>query len=236
MKDADLIVISTPIQVTPKVVNEITSHLRKDAVVAEISSLKSSIIENMTKIAELGVRTLSIHPLFGPGALKLAGKKIAVIPVVDSGAEMKLVKELFPEAEIVPVGAGEHDRAMGLSLSLTYFVNMVFASIVGEEDIDALKRLGGTTFTLQLILAESVMTEEPALHAAIQMENEHTSQYIDKFLSGANALKEWITRRDKEKFTALHRHIQELLSKDADFKNAYGRMYEVLEKWNTSML
>ncbi len=230
VKDADLIVVSTPIQATPKVINEIKSHIRKGTVVAEISSLKSTVVETMTKIAELGVKPLSIHPLFGPGAQKLAGKKIVVIPIINSKAEMKLVKELFPEAEIIAVGVEEHDRAMGLSLSLTYFVNMVFASIVGEEDIEALKRLGGTTFTLQLTLAESVMTEEPALHAAIQMENEHTSQYIDKFLSRANTIKEWITKKDKEKFTALHRHIQDLLSKDADFKNAYGRMYEVLEK------
>jgi len=230
VKDADLVVVSTPIQVVPHVINEMASHIRKGAVVAEISSLKSNVVKTMAKIAELGVRPLSIHPLFGPGAQKLAGKKIAVIPIVDSGAEVKLAKELFPEAEIIAAGAEEHDRAMGLALSLTYFANMVFASIVGEEDIRTLKGLGGTTFTLQLILAESIVTEEPALHAAIQMENEYTSQYLEKFLSRANTIKGWITQKEKEKFTALYRHIQDLLSKDVDFANAYGRMYEVLEK------
>jgi prephenate dehydrogenase len=230
VKDADLIVVSTPIQVTPKVINEIASHIRKGAVVAEISSLKSSVVGTMTKIAEFrGVRPLSIHPLFGPGAQKLAGKKIAVIPIIDSETEMKLAKELFPEAVFIAAGAEEHDQAMGLSLSLTYFANMVFASIVGEEDIRTLKRLGGTTFTLQLTLAESVMTEEPTLHAAIQMENEHTSQYLDKFISRASTIKTWITKKDKEKFVAFCNYVLSLLSKDADFTKAYENMYKVLE-------
>jgi len=229
VKEADLIVVSTPIQVTPKVINEIASHIRKGAVVIEICSLKSSVVETMAKIAELDVRPLSIHPLFGPGAQKLAGKKIAVIPIVDSRAETKLTKELFPGAEIIIAGAEEHDRAMGLALSLTHFINIVFASIVSEEDIEILKRLGGTTFTLQLILAESVMTEEPALHAAIQMENEHTHQYLDKFISRASTIKAWITEKDKEKFTAFCNRVLSSLSKDADFTRAYEKMYKVLE-------
>jgi len=229
VKDADLIVVSTPIQVTPKVINEIKPYVKEGAIVTEISSLKSNVVETMAKIAELSVRPLSIHPLFGPGAQKLAGKKIAVIPIVNSDAEMKLAKELFPEAEIIAAGAEEHDRAMGLSLSLTHFINIVFASIVGEEDIETLKRLGGTTFTLQLTLAESVMTEEPALHVAIQMENEYASQCLDKFLSRANTIRAWITDKDKEKFTAFCNRVLGLLSKDEDFTKAYEKMYKVLE-------
>jgi len=206
VKEADLIVVSTPIQVTPKVINEIASHIRKGAVVIEICSLKSSVVETMAKIAELDVRPLSIHPLFGPGAQKLAGKKIAVIPIVDSRAETKLTKELFPGAEIIIAGAEEHDRAMGLALSLTHFINIVFASIVSEEDIEILKRLGGTTFTLQ-----------------------YTHQYLDKFISRASTIKAWITEKDKKKFTAFCNRVLSSLSKDADFTRAYEKMYKVLE-------
>ncbi len=230
VKDADLIVVSTPIHVTPKVINEVKSHIREGAVVAEIASLKSSVIEPMAKITESGARPLSIHPLFGPGAQKLAGKKIAVIPIVDSEAEMKLAKELFPEAEIIPVGAEKHDQAMALSLSLPHFINMAFASIVGKENLMTLKKLGGTTFTLQLILAESVMTEDPALHASIQLDNKHTLRYLDKFLSKATNIKKWVVDKDEEKFTNFYNRVRDLLSQDTDFAEAYEKMYEVLEK------
>lgn len=230
VKDANLIMVSTPIQVTPKVINEIKAHIREGAIVAEISSLKSSVVETMTKIAELGMKPLSIHPLFGPGTQKLKGKKIAVIPLIDLKTEINLTEEIFPEAETITVNAEEHDQTMALSLSLPHFINMVFASIVSEEDLKMLKKLGGTTFTLQLTLAESVMTEAPALHASIQMDNQHTIRYLDKFLLKANTIKQWMVDKDKEKFTTFYNRVKKLLSQDADFAEAYEKIYAVLEK------
>ena len=229
VKDADLIVVSTPIQVVPHVINEIASHIRKGAVVAEISSLKSSVVETMTKIAELGVRPLSIHPLFGPGAQRLKGKKIAVIPLINSETEVNLTKEIFPEAEITAVNTEEHDRAMALSLSLPHFINIVFASIVGEEDLMMLKKLGGTTFTLQLTLAESVMTEDPALQTSIQMENKYVSNHLALFLKKAKAVKTWVTKGDKEEFIAHYNRVRSSMFQDADFQRAYERIYRALE-------
>ena len=229
VKGADLIVVSTPIQVISNVINEIKSHIRGGAVVAEISSLKSSVVETMTKIAELGVRPLSIHPLFGPGAQRLKGKKIAVIPLNNSETEINLTKEIFPEAEITAVNTEEHDRAMALSLSLPHFINIIFASIVGEEDLMMLKKLGGTTFTLQLTLAESVMTEDPALQASIQMENKYVSNHLALFLKKAKAVKTWVTKGDKEEFIAHYNRVRSSMFQDADFQRAYERVYRALE-------
>jgi len=231
-KKADLIMVSTPIQVTPKVIHEIIPHVRKGTVVAEISSFKAHLLKNLAEITRInmGILPLSIHPLFGPGTQKLEGKKIAVIPILNAEAEKKLVKELFPEASLIVVDAEEHDRAMALTLSLTHFINIAFVSILSKENLKLLKKLEGPTFKLQRILAESIMTEDPSLQASIQLDNKYAYKYLNKFLSKAETIGKWISDKEEEKITKLCNDLWSSVSKDVDFAKSYEKMYSVIER------
>jgi len=233
-RKAEATFISTPIDVTPKVLRDISSEIRRGTSVVEISSLKSHIIPILNELGEKGVRTISVHPLFGPGVQDIAAEKIALIPVSDPSSEFKLAETFFPGAELVVVDVVEHDKAMALTLSLPHFLNIAFASVVGEEDINVLKKLGGTTFALQLVLSEGVMTEDPTLYASIQMSNEYTARYLDKFLSKAEALKQHVSGKDSQRFLQFYADVRSSLLKDADFADAYKRMYKALEACKTS--
>ncbi|MCX8171024.1 MAG: prephenate dehydrogenase/arogenate dehydrogenase family protein [Candidatus Bathyarchaeota archaeon] len=226
---SDLLFVATPIEVTPKVISEVASELKKGSIIAEISSLKSKVFPVLREVSKLGLKTLSIHPLFGSGAQDMAGEKIALIPVSNPRLEESLAREIFPEASIIPVDCYLHDKIMALTLSLTHFINIAFASIIGEEDICMLRQLGGTTFTLQLTLSEAVMTEDPSLYASIQMNNEHTVEYIDKFMHNILKLKNIIESRDLEGFIQFYREVWKALSRDRDFEAAYKRMYRALK-------
>lgn len=229
VREAELSLISTPIDVTPKVLVEILPELKKSKIVMEISSLKSKVLPIMRDIARRGVKALSIHPLFGSGAKKMAGEKIALIPLRDRESEEKLAKKIFPGAEIIVVNGCLHDEIMALTLGLTHFMNIVFASVVSEENIELLKRLGGTTFMLQLVLSEGIMTEKPSLYASIQINNKHAIKYLEKFMSKAVKLKEIIERKDVEAFIKFYTTTRKLLSRDEEFTEAYERMYHALE-------
>jgi len=229
VEDADLTIVSTPITVAPGVLREISPSVKGDSIIAEISSLKSDVVPVLRKMAETHINPLSIHPLFGPGVKKLEEEKIALIPIVDPSSEVESVSRFFPGAEIVVVEAEEHDRAMALTLSLPHFLNIIFASVVSEEDLVFLKKLGGTTFALQLTLSESVMTESPELYASIQMNDEYTVRFLDRFLSKAETVREWIARKDGKSFTEFYNSAQTSLSKDEDFSKSYERMYRALE-------
>jgi prephenate dehydrogenase len=203
--------------------------MRKGAVIAEIASLKFGIKEALIEASKLDVVPLSLHPLFGPGAKKLNENKIVVIPVVDSKAEIKLAKELFREAQIIVADADEHDRLMALTISLPYFMNIAFASVLSEEDISTLKKFGGTTFAFQLTLTESVMNEDPALHASLQTHGKYALKYVDAFLSKAESLKKMISEKNQKGFIDFYNEVQSPLSKDAEFVKAYEKMYRALE-------
>ena len=229
VEEADLVVVSTPIGVTPRLLQEISPALRSSATVVEICSLKSKVLPVLEGIAERGVKAVSVHPLFGPGVQRLVGERIALIPVSDPGSELGAARELFPGAEIVVVDVEEHDRAMALTLSLPHFLNIAFASVVGEEDLSVLKKLGGTTFALQLVLAEAAMTEDPDLYASIQMSNLYTVECLDQLMERAKILKEHVAEKDVRAFSQFYADIRSSISKDRDFAVAYERMYRALE-------
>jgi prephenate dehydrogenase len=228
-KSADLIVISTPLKITPTVIKEITRYVTKDSIITEICSIKSEVIRVMREIAKLGVRPLSIHPLFGPGARSLQDRRIAIVPVINSKAEVDLAQDLFPEAELVAVEAEEHDRAIAVTLSLVYFLNSVFSWVLSEKDLVFLRKLAGTTFRMQLVLAESIMAEEPTLNTSIQLGNQYAPEILEDFLSKARILKDWITERNTKDFLVLHERIETILNQDPDFSKAYSNMYKILD-------
>ncbi len=228
-KSAEIIVLSTPIEATPNILEEIALKLDPSVTVLEICSIKCHVIPVLRRIAGQGILTLSLHPLFGPGVEKIRDEKVALVPICNVVSELKIAKNLFPEMEIIVVDAEEHDKAMALTLSLPHFLNMVFASTIMDEDINALKKLGGTTFRLQLVISEGVMSEDPSLYASIQMSNPYTIQFLEKFKSRADMLKGYVTKKDLEGFIKICADIRESLSKDKDFPNAYKRMYEVLK-------
>ncbi|RJS67643.1 prephenate dehydrogenase/arogenate dehydrogenase family protein, partial [Candidatus Bathyarchaeota archaeon] len=134
---ADVVLVSVPIEITPKVLMDVAPNLKENAELVEIASLKTHIIPVLRKIAESRcVKTVSVHPLFGPGAKKLSEERIALIPVSNLEMEVKEAGRLFPGAEIIPVDAEIHDRIMALTLSVPHFINIAFTSLLGEENLE----------------------------------------------------------------------------------------------------
>ena len=228
-RSADLIAICTPINTVSVIIDEILADLGKSSAVMEISSVKSPVMSAMRKVALRGIRVLSIHPLFGPGVEDLSKERMALVPISDATSEISFVERLFPEIEIVTVDAEVHDRAMALTLSLTHFINIVLASVLAEEDVKELKNLGGTTFAMQLLISESIMTENPGLYASIQMSNPYTVRYLEKFLSKACTLMRHISEKDEAKFSKLYNETYAVLSKYEDLADSYEAMYRALK-------
>jgi len=227
-KSADLIAICTPINIVPAIIEEILPHLSPSASVMEISSVKSPVIPAMRRIAVRGIRVLSVHPLFGPGVEDPSKERMVLVPISKAESEISFAEHLFPDIEIFAVDAERHDRAMALTLSLTHFINIVLASVLAEENIKELKNLGGTTFTMQLLLSESVMTENPELYASIQMSNPYTIRYLRKFLSKANILMQHISEKEEKKFSEIYNKIHVALSKYENLSDSYEAMYRAL--------
>jgi len=227
---ADLVVVCVPVESTSRVIDEVSSNMNVGSVLMEVASVKKPIIQSLKAAAKYGLHPVSIHPLFGPGAEKLENLRIALIPVIEPAFEEGFIREIFPGADIVVVDADRHDRMMAVVLSLPYFVNLALTATIAEEDIGLLKRLSGTTFTMQLLIMESILSQDTQLHTSIHFNNKETENFLEKFMRQANRLKALINKQDKKSFEEFYEAARRNLRHDKDFFTAYRRMYILLEK------
>ena len=225
---ADVALVCVPIKKTVEIIKEVAPNMKRGAILAEISSIKALTVDALRRTASMGLRPLSLHPMFGPVTGCLKGKTIVVVPVTDGGVEYSIARRLFGEAEITVAGLEEHDRAMAVALSLTYFMNLAFARVLGEADIILLKRLGGTTFTVQLALAESVVAEDPSLVRSLLEENRFSERYLDRFISEAETIRE-ILKGESRGFDELYDFLKVSLGRDPDFSRADERRYKAFK-------
>ena len=214
---ADLVVVSVPIKATPGVLYEAPSHMKPGAVLAEIASLKEGVLEPLRESAEKGLVPLCVHPMFGPSTERLDNKAVALVPLVDPRREAELAASLFPGAHVVAVVAEAHDKYMAAVLSLPYLVNMAFAKALEGMDLQKLRRLGSTTYTLQYTLAQSVVAEKTELIESLLSQNRHLDCVRERFLE---AMDQTVESVKEGMFTEAHAGIRGTLEADTSYPYA----------------
>lgn len=179
VEGCDVAILAVPIGRTLEVAKEVVLALRRGSTLVEMSSVKGKTLRVLRNVVEGRAELLSIHPLFGPALASSKGMKIAVIVGERGGARREVAKaeSLFPEARIIPMGAGEHDRAMAVVLSLTHLVNLAYAGaaarFIGPEKFMALSTPNSS---MQLNLAEAVLAQDARLSYAIQADNPYSKE------------------------------------------------------------
>ncbi len=231
VRDADMVVVSTPIEVTATTIHAVASHMRKGAILYDLASVKGDVIEALTQAAALGLRALSVHPLYGPGAPSMQGQRVLLIPVAADHQVVNEMAQLFQgDGGITHVleSGMVHDKMMALTLGLPHFLNILFARVLAGDDIRDVKTFAGTTFTLQLLLAESVLSQDPHLYYAIQSQNPAFTDLLTTIRTSLDELASAVMRKDNPRFTTLFQDAATALAQDPGFSTAYQRFYQAL--------
>ena len=221
LKQTDTVIVSVPVSKTAEVIRDALGHMQRGASIVEIASLKTGVHPEMVTAAENGFNALSIHPMFGPSVKDLREKTVAVIPVADPVKESIWSAELFPGASIVEVEPERHDRLMVHVLSLPYLVNLALGATMGETDLALLKKLAGTSFSLQYTLIQSVAGETTSLVHALLSENRFLEETAEAMISNMRELLG--ATGEKAEFRALHESTKGPLEADS----SHGRALEL---------
>ena len=210
---ADIVIVCVPIRITVPVINKCTSMMKKGACIVEISSLKLDIFNSLLDIPDYLI-PLSIHPMFGPGAKKLSDTKLLLIPIRNENREQKLVRSLFKEARTIVIkDPKSHDSIMAIILGMIYYVNLLLASTLSNENITLLKRVSGTTFYLQKLLFESILKY-------LKKYNEESAKLFDIIIKNKNILEKRINR------------IKQSYTNKRNIMSSYEKMYSIISKMN----
>jgi len=173
---AEVVVIATPLSLGAGVLREVLAA-RPPALVTDILSLKSHVIEELKAGAAAGLRVASLHPLFGPEVQTLGGRVLAVLDCGNAAAAddaAALFRDTALTITRLPVEA--HDAYMQYVLGLSHLVAILFFTTLTRSGrpFDELAQAASTTFLKQARTAAEVARESPALYYEIQKLNRHS--------------------------------------------------------------
>lgn len=227
VRDADLAMVCVPVRNTPGSICQCVGTMKPGSIIAEISSVKSKTFPALRK-APANIDVLCIHPMFGPGASEKKQLKVLLVPVRDMRHEARIARGLFENMTVKALpDARTHDRAIAAVLGLTYFVNVAFAGLMSKEKLQTLKDVGGTTFGIQSMLAESVMTDESELIITLLRDNPYSAKYFKQYLKGVQELVKMVHHGKLEERL---KKTKSGLQKQQDLQASYKRMYEMIDK------
>jgi len=229
VQEADMVLVCVPVQKTPQAIKECSKGMKDGAIIGEISSVKKKTFAALRKVPT-NLRPLCIHPMFGPGASKIGPTRFLLIPVRDEIGELATAKEIFENSEVIKItDVKQHDEAIGIVLGLTYFANIVFAKLMMTSDnISLLKQVSGTTFGLQSLIAESILTEDPDLIVALIGENVYAKRYIDRYLKESAYLARLAIDKNRNDLKAELDRVKLNIQMKQDLDQSYHRMYDLL--------
>ncbi|MEO9310503.1 MAG: prephenate dehydrogenase/arogenate dehydrogenase family protein [Nitrososphaera sp.] len=221
--NAEIVLLCTPTRRTPEIIRLIAKEMKRGSYLIEISSQKSKTAAALLKIPSK-INPVCIHPMFGPGTKKIKGQNIISIPIKDAKKELNLVKSLFEGANFVTIDATEHDKKIAIILGLTHLMNLAFANILSKDDkISLTERMSGTTFKVQKILAESIMTESTELIETI-ISNPEIRKSAEEFWKDIGRLLTDIQEGKSEDITNYIRAVQEGLAKNSNLEESYKKL------------
>jgi len=220
---ADYVMLCTPTRRTPEIIRLIAKEMKRGTYLIEISSQKSKTVSSLSKMPSK-INPISIHPMFGPGTKKIKGQNIISIPIKDAKNELAVTKSLFPGANFVTINAAEHDKKIAMILGLTHLVNLVFANIISkDEKVSLTEKMSGTTFKVQKILAESILTESPELIETI-IANPEIRRMAEEFWKDIGKLLTAVQEGKTEEVVNYVKSCQERLSENVDLENSYKKL------------
>lgn len=204
-RDADAVIVSVPIHATEGILKKLDTVCRKDALIFDLTSLKSPMIETLRDMASRR-RVCSIHPMFGPSAKSISGRNLIVCDCGNPEAA-DTVAGLFGgrggNIRVMPVE--KHDEYMSYVLGLSHAVNIAFFTVLDRSGITFrdMQTVASTTFMKNLDTNTSVALEDPMLYYEIQHLNAHREGMWKLFCDAVRDLKGASLDSDPSKFVEL---------------------------------
>jgi prephenate dehydrogenase len=194
-EDFDIVVVSVPNSVAPKIVREIIPKLKKNALFIDFCSVKTVVVAEEEKFIDNnineGIEIVSIHPMHGPRVSSISGYPIVMIPI-KRGQKFEQIKSFFEKngGKIIETTAESHDKTLSIVQGLTHYSQFVSAAVLREMKIDIKEtmKFSSPNYSLFLSLLSRVVLQNPELYCQIQLENPYNEELRKIFTKNAKGL------------------------------------------------
>jgi len=224
---ADIVMVAVPIRKAVEVIKEIRSAVKKDALLCDITSLKTEPVQAMAKAAS-GV--LGTHPLFGPLFQDMKGQKIIFCPVPGKGSHwVKFLENIFTKngAQIIMMSPQEHDWQMAIAQALTHFVNINLAQTFFSQKFNPNSSFLTPVFRLQALIIGRILSLGAQLCCDIEMENPYFPKVLARFEQQIRSSAKDIANKNRKSFMEKIEKVSAVL--DDFIKISQSKSTQVLQ-------
>ena len=178
VEQADVILCAVPVDIVARVTEELLPFARPDQLWIDIASVKKPVTAVLKKMP---CETVSIHPMCAPIVGLLRGQTMVVCPVrLEHWTPWVDTFLTYTQARIKYSDADAHDKATAVVQSLAHALILALAGVLRDAGTDIRETLSYTSPFYRIIfsLAGRILSQDPRLYAAIQMENTHTPKLL----------------------------------------------------------
>ncbi|MBK6458168.1 MAG: bifunctional chorismate mutase/prephenate dehydrogenase [Gemmatimonadetes bacterium] len=206
---ADVTVISVPIEVTEQVIHAVGPHVRDDALLMDVTSVKEGPVAAM--LAATRASVLGTHPMFGPSVHTLQGQRVVLCRARgDAWADWvahTFVARGLVITETTPV---QHDHVMSVVQVLNHFQTQVLGLTLARLGIPLEESLSFTSpaYLLELYVAARHFAQSPALYGPIEMRNPRSAEVTGAFAATAREVGDIIASGDQAAFAAMFDEVR----------------------------
>jgi chorismate mutase/prephenate dehydrogenase len=206
---SDVVVVSVPIDSTDDVIRSVGRHLRPDALLMDVTSIKEAPVEAMLASTEASV--LGTHPMFGPSVHSLQGQRVVLCRARgDDWADW--VRRMFEARGLVVTEETpeRHDRIMAVVQVLTHFQTQVQGLTLARLGVPLADTLRVTSpaYLMELYVAARHFAQSPELYGPIEMRNPRAAEITSAFGAAARELAEVISTGDRARFEAMFDEVR----------------------------
>jgi prephenate dehydrogenase len=198
-----VIIVSVPIGVTREIIEQIGPLIKRDALLMDLTSLKTEPVKAMLRSSQAEV--IGLHPLFGPAVASVAGYTICVCPARGK-RWLAWVQDIFTRrgAILIETTPEHHDEMMALVQALNHLNSITMGMMLQQWGIDLaeLQRYATPIFNTKLAIIKEIFADNPRLYAEIITLSPHIGRIMELYRRILSDLETLTKGRDADTFTA----------------------------------
>ena len=221
VKDADLIVLCTPVTTIIPLIQNMIAGIRPGALITDVGSVKEPIVKEAEKLVPKGVFFVGSHPIAGgensgleaSTANLYQGAKCIVTPTdKTNNSALEKISALWQAVgmQIINLSAEEHDFVFGAVSHLPHIVVYALMNTLGSlrtqdnREVTAFSGAGLKDIT-------RIASSDPVMWRDICLSNRnHSLDLIDRFQNKLDEIRSTIEKGDgqalKEEFIAANKY------------------------------
>ena len=233
VKNADVVLVSVPIDSFETVIKEICPYVRSEQFIIDLTSIKVFPVEIMHRYINIGL-ILGAHPMFGPGAKSMKNQNWVLTPTDEKELALaEKVKQYLETkgAKVTLMTPDKHDEMTAVILGLSHFIALVSADTLSRFDqLGEMRTIAGTTYKVLLTLIKGVVSRDPEFYATLQMSLPDMVGIEEAFIRNSQEWVDLVRNRDKQEFIHRMQSLRNTLENtEPDLDNAYENVYNLLE-------